>query len=159
MSAMNGLELALSQALDRRDAVAQVVAHARQAWINARAQLDQLDSYASECTDRWAEKQSGCIPEIMRHHYQFMARLTHAIGLQTGIVADHAHGVERQTAALREAEARLESLRQLTAARTRGLQQALDRREQKQSDEFAALQYRRQREQQASANTNFGGGF
>ena len=74
-------------------------------------------------------------------------------------MADHARGVERQTAALREAEARLESLRQLTAARTRGLQQALDRREQKQSDEFAALQYRRQREQQASANTNFGGGF
>ncbi len=158
MAAMNGLDLALSQALERRDAAALVVAQVRQTWVNGRVQLDQLESYALECTERWAAQQSNCIPEIMRHHYQFMARLTHAIGLQTGIVADQRRAVDRETGLLREAEARLESLRQLNTARLRSLQQALDRREQKQSDEQAAMQYRRRREQ-AGANTNFGGGF
>ncbi len=158
MAAMNGLDLALSQALERRDAAALVVAQVRQVWVNGRVQLDQLESYALECTDRWAAQQSNCIPEIMRHHYQFMARLTHAIGLQNGIVAEQRRAVDRETALLREAEARLESLRQLNAARLRSLQQALDRREQRQSDEQAAMQYRRRREQ-ADANTNFGGGF
>jgi flagellar FliJ protein len=79
----------------------------------------------------------------MRHHYQFMARLAHAIGLQTGIVGDGVAAVERGNARLREAEARLESLRQLNAARLRHERIANDRREQKHADEGAALQYRR----------------
>lgn len=143
MSGMNGLELALSQARDRRDAAAQVVAQALQGWTAAKQQLDQLESYATECTERWARQQANCMPEIMRHHYQFMARLTHAIGLQTGIVADHGRQVERASVVSRAAEARLESLRQLLAARRRDEQITLDRREQKQSDERAALQYSR----------------
>jgi flagellar FliJ protein len=149
---MNGLELALSQALDRRDAAARVVAQARQGWGAARAQLEQLETYASECTDRWATKQAGCMPEIMRHHYQFMARLTHAIVLQTGIVGEALAGVEREAGALREAESKLESLRQLNATRLRGERQLQDRREQKQSDESASLQYRR------LAESRMGGG-
>lgn len=143
MAAMNGLDLALSQALERRDAAAQVVAHVRQIWVNGRVQLDQLESYALECTDRWAAQQTNCIPEIMRHHYQFMARLTHAIVMQTGIVGDALAGVERAAGALRENESRLESLRQLNATRLRDAQALQDRREQKQSDESASLQYRR----------------
>ena len=143
MTRKNGLELALQQALERRDAAARVVAQARQGWMAARAQLDQLETYAGECTDRWAAKQVGCMPEIMRHHYQFMARLTHAIVLQTGIVSDALAGIERETGALRETESRLESLRQLNATRLLGERQVQDRREQKQSDETASLQYRR----------------
>ena len=143
MNRTNGLELALSQALDRRDAAARVVAQARQDWMAARAQLDQLETYAGECTDRWAAKQVGCMPEIMRHHYQFMARLTHAIVLQTGIVGEALAGIDRETGVLREAESRLESLRQLNETRLRGERQLQDRREQKQSDESASLQYRR----------------
>ena len=143
MSAMNGLELALSQARERRDTAARGVAQALQGWTAAKLQLDQLESYATECTDRWARQQANCMPEIMRHHYQFMARLTHAIGLQTGIVDDQGRAVERASVLSRAAEARLESLRQLHTARQRSEQLTLDRREQKQSDERAALQYRR----------------
>ena len=62
MTRMNGLELALQQALERRDAAARVVAQARQGWAAARAQLDQLETYASECTDRWAAKKLTCVP-------------------------------------------------------------------------------------------------
>lgn len=143
MTRTNGLELALQQALERRDAAARVVAQARQGWSAACAQLEQLETYAGECTDRWAAKQVGCMPEIMRHHDQFMARLTHAIVMQTGIVGDALAGVERAAGALRENESRLESLRQLNATRLRDAQALQDRREQKQSDESASLQYRR----------------
>jgi len=143
MSAMNGLQVAVDLALGQRDAAAQLLAQARQAWMAAQLQLDQLESYAQETTARWSAQLARSTPELMRHHYQFMQRLSHAIGLQTGIVAEHARAVSGGATALREAECRLESLRQVHAARERELQLALARREQKQTDEQAALQYRR----------------
>lgn len=143
MSAMSGLQVAVDLALGKRDAAAQLLAQARQTWIAAQLQLDQLENYAQETTARWSKQLASCTPELMRHHYQFMERLNHAAGLQTGIVAERARTVSSAAFALREAECRLESLRQVHAARERELRMALGRREQKQSDEQAALQYRR----------------
>ncbi|MBU1360257.1 MAG: flagellar export protein FliJ [Gammaproteobacteria bacterium] len=143
MSVMNGLSVAVELAQTRRDAAAQVLAKARQQWISAQLQIDQLESYAQECTTRWAQQSLSCTPELMRHHYQFMARLDHAIGLQTGIVAEHGRNVEREAATLRVAELKLESLRQLMKQRERERQAELSRREQKMSDEQAAIQHRR----------------
>jgi len=153
MSGMNGLQIAADLALARRDAASQVLAQARQAWLGAQAQLDQLESYAQECTARWATQSLNCTPEIMRHHYQFMARLDHAIGLQIGIAGEHGARMEREAVALRVAEARLESLRQLVLAREREQRVLLGRREQKTCDEQAANQYRRR------ANEALGGRF
>ncbi|KPU93912.1 hypothetical protein APR50_38260 [Variovorax paradoxus] len=140
---MSGLEIAADMARDRRDAAVQVLAQARQKWLAGQVQLDQLESYAQECTARWATRSLNCTPELMRHHYQFMERLDHAIALQTGIVRELGQGVERAAVPVREAEARLESLRQLVQARERELQLQADRRAQKQTDEQAALQHRR----------------
>jgi flagellar protein FliJ len=141
MSGLNGLQVALDLALGKRDAAAQVLAQVRQAWLAAQVQLDQLESYAQETTTRWGIAAARCTPELMRHHYQFMERLTHAIGLQTGIVTEHGRAVGRHAEALREAERKLEGLRQLHAARRREWQQLQDRRDQKLSDEHAAMQY------------------
>ncbi|MEO8248556.1 MAG: flagellar export protein FliJ [Burkholderiales bacterium] len=141
---MSGLQVALELAQDRRDASAQVLAQARQGWLAAQVQLEQLESYAQESGARWSTRSGSCTPDLMRHHYQFMERLTHAIGLQTGMVAEQQRKVVREASVLREAEGRLESLRQLCFARERELKQALDRREQKQTDEYAALRHRRQ---------------
>lgn len=138
-----GLQIAVDMARDRRDVAVQWLAQARQKWLAAQVQMEQLQSYAQECTARWAERSQHCTPELMRHHYQFMARLDHAIALQTGIVRELGQGVERAALPVREAEARLESLQQLLRAREREAQRLAGRREQKQSDELAALLHRR----------------
>lgn len=143
MSNLSALQTAVSLATRERDAAAQRLAQARQGWLAAQVQLDQLDSYAQETQARWTVQATRCAPEIMVHHYQFMERLTHAIGLQTGTVSQQAGMVALLADRLRVAEMRRESLLQLYAKRDSEQRRALDRREQKTSDEQAALQYRR----------------
>ena len=52
-------------------------------------------------------------PEVMYHHYQFIGKLEHAIGLQSGVVQDQARRVEQARQALLQAELRLTSLRKV----------------------------------------------
>lgn len=144
MSTPNGLQVALALAAARRDEAARLLAQTREQWNAARLQLDQLESYAAECTDRWSARSTGCTPELLRHHYQFMERLVHAIGLQNGIARERERDASRDAALLRNAEGRLESLRQLCLMREREHARLQGRREQKQSDEQAALAQRRQ---------------
>jgi len=139
----NELQLAVDLCLERRDAVALHLANTRRHWTAAQLQLDQLETYADETTMRWTLQLSSCTPELMRHHCHFMDRLTHAITLQRSAVADQFNAMARVAAALREAEARLQSLRELMAIRQREQRQAQDRREQKSADEFASQQSRR----------------
>lgn len=139
----NQLQLAVDLSLERRDAVALQLARTRQHWTAAQLQLDQLETYADETTMRWTRQLSSCTPELMRHHLHFMDRLTHAITLQRTVVADQFDAMGRVAAVLREAETRLQSLRELVAIRQREQQQVHDRREQKSADEFASQQYRR----------------
>lgn len=143
MSRLNGLQVALDLARSRRDSAVRQLAQTREKWAAAHRQLEQLESYAVECADRWLTQSARCTPDLLRHHYQFMDRLAHASALQTGILSEHSRNVARDTNALREAEGRLESLRQLCLARQRELARADDRREQKQSDEQAALAHLR----------------
>ena len=80
----DALAMAAQMAKARRDAVAQQLAVARQAWVAAQLQLDQLEGYAQETTARWGASEARHAPEIMRHHYQFMERLDHAISHAIG---------------------------------------------------------------------------
>ena len=147
MTGMNGLEAALDLTATKRDIASQRVVQARQLWLNAQVQLDQLESYAQERTMRWAVQSAHCTPQLMHHHYHFMERLDHAIGLQKGIGAEHGRNMEREANVLREVETRLESLRQLVSMRRSEQRLAQMRGEQKLTDEQAALQYRRIAEQ------------
>ena len=143
MPEANALSVAVEMALRQRDDARRSLQDARSASQAAQAQLDQLEGYARETQNRWGMRPNAAVqPEVMYHHYQFMDRLGHAAGLQTGVVGQHAERVGAAERTLLEAELRLASLKKLVEKRQRDALQAQMRREQKQTDERAALQYR-----------------
>ena len=77
----------------------------------------------------------------MFHQYQFMDRLQHAIGLQTRVLADLAIRLEAAQKALMACELRVSSLRKVVEVRRRDLALSQMRREQKETDERAAIQF------------------
>ncbi len=111
------------------------VAH-RQA---ASAQSEQLRTYRREYEQRWNAQFAveGRI-ELVHCYHGFMARLTQAVDHQLRVEAHAESQVERALGLLSEAELRCASVRKLIERR--GLEQRLadERRDQKQSDEFAA---------------------
>lgn len=142
-SALNALAVAVEVASRKRDHARQVLQDALAAQQAARAQLAQLEDYALENQARWGMKADTAMkPEVMYHHYQFMERLGHASSVQTAVVAEHASRVETARRSLLEAELRLASLRKVVDKRRHDLALAEARRDQKQTDERAALQYR-----------------
>lgn len=141
---LNALAVAVEAATRKRDSARRVLQDAQAAQFAAQAQLDQLEGYARETESRWGVKADTAMkPEVMYHHHQFMGRLGHAAGMQNNVVGDHAHRVEAARQALLQAELRLASLRKVMESRHRELELAQTRREQKQTDERAALQYRK----------------
>ena len=143
MSSLNSLAVAVEVASRKRDDARQALQDMLAAQQAARAQLDQLEDYARETQARWGMKADTTMkPEVMYHHYQFMNRLGHAASIQTGVVGDQAGRVESAQRALLEAELRLTSLRKVVDKRRHDLELQQMRRDQKQTDERAALQYR-----------------
>jgi len=144
VSAVASVQLAADVALRKRDEAGLVLVQVQRSQRHAQDQLDQLESYAHETVSRWtAAAQVQATPELMRHHYQFMERLHHAIGLQRAAVAKVALQVETANQALLQAEFRLAALKQVLARKKAEVQAVQDKREQKQMDEFAALQFAR----------------
>jgi len=144
MPAPNALSVALEMALRHRDEARRLLQDARNARQAAQDQFDQLEGYARETENRWGMRPDAAVqPEVMYHHYQFMNRLNHAMGLQTGVVGSHGERVGVAEKNLLEAELRLASLKKLVEKRQRDALLAQTRREQKQTDERAALQYRK----------------
>ncbi|KRB26696.1 flagellar export protein FliJ [Acidovorax sp. Root70] len=143
MSSLNALSVAVEVASRKRDEARQVLQDTLAAEQAARAQLDQLQDYARETESRWGMKANTAVqPEVMYHHYHFMDRLGHAAGIQTGVVGDHSARVQAAQRALLDAELRLASLRKVVDKRRNDLALQQLRRDQKQTDERAALQYR-----------------
>ena len=143
MSSLNSLAVAVEVASRKRDDARQALQDMLAAQQAARAQLDQLEDYARETQARWGMKADTTMkPEVMYHHYQFMNRLGHAASIQAGVVGDQAGRVESAQRALLEAELRLTSLRKVVDKRRHDLELQQMRRDQKQTDERAALQYR-----------------
>ena len=70
-----------------------------------------------------------------------MDRLQHAIGLQTRVLADLAIRLEAAQKALMACELRVSSLRKVVEVRRRDLALSQMRREQKETDERAAIQF------------------
>ncbi len=144
MSELRSVQLAIDVATQRRDAATQELGHAERAQRHAHQQLDQLESYAAETDAKWTRGATqGAAPELMFHHFQFMARLQHAIGLQRQAIGEAAAQVAAAKRVLLEAELRLMRLNHLLQAKRRALDAAQSRREQKQMDEFATHQYLR----------------
>ena len=139
MSTLNALTVAVEVASRKRDEARRLLQDAQGAQQAAQDQLNQLQGYARETEGRWGMRADAAVqPEVMFHHYQFMDRLGHAVGLQTGVVGDHASRVQDATRTLLDAELRLASLRKVLERRRADLLREQQRREQKQTDELAS---------------------
>ena len=143
MSALSALVVAVELAERKRDEARRALQDARRAQQAAHEQMEQLKGYAQETQNRWGMRTNAHVqPEGMYHHYQFMDRLHHAMGLQTTVVASHDPRISAAQQALLATELRLSSLKKLTEKRRKEFELLQSRREQKQTDERAALQYR-----------------
>ena len=144
MSAVKSFLLAIDLSTRTRDQAAQDLMRIQSAHLFAQDQMNQLEVYAAETASRWtAAAQIGTTPELLRHHYQFLDRLQHAIGLQQVALANESRKVAHAKRLVLDAEFRLVSLKQVLKKKQTGLALIQTRREQKQMDEFAALQTRR----------------
>lgn len=144
MSGIKSVLLAIHVATLRRDQAAAILTQMQQAQAQAQGQMAQLQSYADETQARWtAAAQTSVTTELMRHHYQFMDRLYQALGLQQGVLQQAAAKVDRARAHWLETEYRLTGLKQVLKQKQAELALTQTRREQKQMDEFAAMQSRR----------------
>lgn len=143
MSAVKSVLLAIVVATRKKDQAGKVLMHVQRACAFAQGQLNQLESYATETDVRWTETaQVGATTELIRHHYQFMERLQHAIGLQQGVVESASRRVEEAKKLELQAQFRLTGLKQVLKKKQAEIALVETRRDQKQMDEFAALRHR-----------------
>lgn len=149
MSLLKTLAVAIDVAGLKRDAASRGLGQAQQKYLDAQNQLTQLESYAAETEARWITQAQNCaLPEMMRHHYQFMERLSQAIQMQQGILADQARWVETAKKQLADAEIRVATLKQVCRNKQLEADRLQSRREQKQLDEYAALRFGKSIDQQ-----------
>ena len=141
--ALGALAIAVEVAERQRDGLRRQLQDALSGAQAAGAQLEQLQGYAGETQNRWGvQANAQRKPEVLFHHRHFMDRLHHAMGLQSGVMADQERRVAAAQQALLAGELRLAGLKKLLARRLDERQAQQSRSEQKQTDERAALQYR-----------------
>ena len=141
MSVLKSVALAIDLATAKRDQAGRVLAQLNRAHLFAQDQMAQLEVYAAETDTKWTTAaQVSATPELMRHHYQFMGRLYQAIELQKGVLESSSLKVNTAKQQLLEADFRLASLKLVLDKKKADLSQLQSRREQKQMDEFAAMQ-------------------
>lgn len=146
MSELKSVQLAIELATRNRDELAKVVARVERNLAFVNDQMAQLEGYAAETDSRWIASGSRSMsPELIRHHYQFMERLQHAIGLQSNNIANTGRQLEQAKGNLLRAEIRLSGLNQVLKSRMAAILRTERRREQRQTDEFAAMQHARNR--------------
>lgn len=154
MSAQKSLLLAIDLATARREEAAAQLQKTMRAEAFAQDQMGQLQQYAQETEARWMQgAQVSTSPEMLHHHYQFMARLNQAIALQEGVLVSNRQRVEAARQLLMQAEFRLASFKQVLATRQAAVVKTRQRQEQKQTDEFASQLAQRQHRIQAENQT------
>ncbi|MDA8455899.1 flagellar export protein FliJ [Acidovorax sp. GBBC 3334] len=142
MASLNAFLVAVELAERQRDAARQTLQDMQRARQASEAQLQQLENYAHETEGRWGMRADATVkPEVMHHHYHFMARLGHAMGLQNSVVGEQEGRVRAAGQALLQAELRVTALRKVVEKRRKDIEHAEARRDQKQTDERASLQF------------------
>ena len=139
MPDLHPLTVLLTHNERQRDAAIAEHLRAQSASRAAATQAEQLRTYRREYEQRWRARFSleGRI-ELVRCYQGFMERLTQAVEHQARIEDHAALQVGHAMAALTAAELRCASVRKLIERRTHEQRLAVERRDQKQSDEFAA---------------------
>jgi len=129
----------LGQAERERDASLAAMQRAVEAHQAAQAQAEQLVAYRGEYEARFKEQFSRKSSiDILQCYQGFSARLGQAIDQQQNIAGHAALKLEQARETLRDQEMRVVSVRKLLERRVTELRQMADRRDQKQTDEFAA---------------------
>ena len=146
MSELRGLTLAIEIATKHRNVCQGHLALAQRNVHQDQDQLNQLQAYALDKDTRWTQGGlSNFSGEIVKHHYQFMDRLQQAMSQQAGVIRSSEAVVTNMASTLLEAEVRLAGLNEILQRRLRDKEVLSRKREQKQTDEFAAQQYARRR--------------
>lgn len=153
MTAHNSISLAIDLATIQREQALAQLQQARQADAYAQAQMLQLKDYLQETEQRWiTSARTNVSPELLHHQFQFTSRLSQAILLQSSALENTKTRIEAAQQALLQVEIRLASFRKLLAKRQALQTVQQQRREQRQTDEFASQQIlRNQRIQVESA--------
>ena len=152
MKPSDGLNLALTIAQQQREQAGQMLAQVLRAQLHAQRQMDQLQSYAQETEMRWTRQaQQNATPEWMRHHYQFMERLYHAIHLQQQTLEQCARHVHDARQGLLAIDVRIMRLSKVIAGRERELRAQAERSEQKTMDQLAAVTHRLHQQRSSGA--------
>lgn len=129
----------LSQAERERDTAVALLQQANDSFAAAQSQADQLVAYRGEYEARFREQfKSNNSVSILQCYQGFSSRLTQAIEQQQQIAAHALRKLEQAREGLRDQEMRVASVRKLLERRLTEQRIAADRRDQKQTDEFAA---------------------
>lgn len=148
MNKLNSLRVAIGLAESSRDMALAQLQQQRSSLAHAQDQMDQLQTYALETESCWERNaHAGTTPELLRHHYQFMARLQQAVVLQQDVLTGSNTRLMTAQQQVLQAEIHLAGLKLLLAKRQASHLQQEQRREQKQMDEFASMQTLRQTRQ------------
>ncbi len=146
MSELKSIHLAIEHATLKRDEMLKAAARVERSLAFARDQLGQLETYAGDTDRRWVASSSRSLTaELVHHQYQFMERLQHAITLQTDVIAKITAQLQQARGHVMQAEVRLAGLKQILHTRQVAVVQRQRRREQRQTDEFAAMLFSRNR--------------
>lgn len=141
MHKFNSLQLAIDLASAKREQALAELQKVRRSHAYANSQMAQLEQYAVETEQRWTRNaQVSTTAELLHHHYQFMARLRQAIAMQTNVISGSSRSVQLAEQRMLQAEFRLASLKMVLTKRLTELDKVKQRQEQKQTDEFAAMQ-------------------
>lgn len=149
------LQRVIEMAEKRRDEALAEQARLQREQQHAMAQMDQIQGYAQEAEQRWAQRSAqGVTTALLMHHRQFMQKIHHAIDFQRGVLSDKEIRLERAQSTVMEAEREVASLRKYTERQQAALALRAMRIEQKQTDEMAQNIHRRQQAAQAQAQAH-----
>ena len=145
MDSITLLRQLLERAQAERDTAVTVLRQAEAMARQASAQADQLQAYRSDFDQRWTLRfrQSGT-RELLECQQAFGQRLSSAIAHQRTDSQHLGNRVDRARAALLAREQRVAAVRKLVERRQQELQRIANRREQRDNDDTAQRQHRRQ---------------
>jgi flagellar protein FliJ len=139
MSPIAPLQALLAQTERERDIVQIDRQRAAAQHAQAVQQHEQLLDYRREYEQRWGSQlRSAATLDVLQCYQGFMARLGTAVEHQQRIVSEAAARSDREQVRLQEHELRVASVRKLIERRVAEIGRTVERREQKQADEFAA---------------------
>ena len=139
MNPLEPLMTLLGQVERERDELALSCQRAAKSQQDCATRAEQLLTYRREYEQRWAHQfRTDGRMELVNCYRGFMERLTQAVDQQRAMAEQADAVLDSARLALREGEMRVASVRKLIERRVAEVHTAVQRREQKASDEFAS---------------------